>query len=259
MDMSAEGAQKIVKGVEIACDTVVGSASTSDAVIAQTVEAVRDVVVDLGVGETDVMPDVVSDVGSIEIVGSVAIGAKSVATTVSGCIADGAKPVDEAIASVLGADIGYVDARLMDPSTHEDFPPLQKIPRPLQGYDPTSYNVNLEEKWCDCGYFQAFKSPCHHAIAACNNCRRDYKNLVDPVYFLHSVCKVYEMEFPAIGSETECHGNQTWPTILPDPKFAGINLDVQLLQGFITQWTCLNESVQDNQNYVVIVGVLVIQ
>ncbi|KAL4309527.1 hypothetical protein GQ457_01G056250 [Hibiscus cannabinus] len=134
-----------------------------------------------------------------------------------------------------------------------------EIPRPLQGYDPTSYRVNLEEKWCDCGYFQALKSPCQHAIAACNNCRRDYKSLVDPVYFLHSVCKVYEMEFPAIGSETEWHSNQTWPTILPDPKFVGTNLDVQILQGFITQWTCLNESVQDNQNFVVIVDVLVIR
>ncbi|KAL4347549.1 hypothetical protein GQ457_17G024230 [Hibiscus cannabinus] len=95
---------------------------------------------------------------------------------------------------------------------------VTKIPRPLQGYDPTSYRVNLEEKWCDCGYFQALKSPCQHAIAACNNCRRDYKSLVDPVYFLHSVCKIYEMEFPAIGSETEWHSNQTWPTILPDPQ-----------------------------------------
>ncbi|KAL4369270.1 hypothetical protein GQ457_05G030160 [Hibiscus cannabinus] len=95
---------------------------------------------------------------------------------------------------------------------------VSEIPRPLQGYDPTSYRVNLEDKWCDCGYFQALKSPCQHAIAACSNSRRDYKNLVDPVYFLHSVCKVYEMEFPAIGSETEWHGNQTWPTILPDPQ-----------------------------------------
>ncbi|KAL4360827.1 hypothetical protein GQ457_04G010350 [Hibiscus cannabinus] len=95
---------------------------------------------------------------------------------------------------------------------------VTEIPRPLQGYDPTSYRVNLEEKWCDCGYFQALKSPCQHAIATCNNCRRDYKSLVDHVYFLHSVCKVYEMEFPAIGSETEWHSNQTWPTILPDPQ-----------------------------------------
>ncbi|KAK8552490.1 hypothetical protein V6N12_041083 [Hibiscus sabdariffa] len=77
---------------------------------------------------------------------------------------------------------------------------VSEIPRPLQGYDPTSYRVNLEEKWCGCGYFQALKSPCQHAIAVCNNSRRDYKNLVDPVYFLHSVRKVYEMEFPAIGS-----------------------------------------------------------
>ncbi|KAK9020427.1 hypothetical protein V6N11_010451 [Hibiscus sabdariffa] len=75
---------------------------------------------------------------------------------------------------------------------------VSEIPRPLQGYDPTSYRVNLEEKWCDYGYFQALKSPCQHAIAACSNSRRDYKNSVDPVYFLHSVCKVYEMEFPAI-------------------------------------------------------------
>ncbi|KAL4297690.1 hypothetical protein GQ457_12G017580 [Hibiscus cannabinus] len=95
---------------------------------------------------------------------------------------------------------------------------VSKIPRPLQGYDPTSYRVNLEEKWCDCGYFQALNSPCQHAIATCNNCRRDYKNLVDHVYFLHSVCKVYEVEFPTIGSQTEWHGNQTWPTILPDPQ-----------------------------------------
>ncbi|KAL4283027.1 hypothetical protein GQ457_16G019180 [Hibiscus cannabinus] len=95
---------------------------------------------------------------------------------------------------------------------------VSENPRPLQGYDPTSYHVNLEEKWCDCGYFQALKSQCQHAIASCSNSRRDYKNLVGPVYFLHSVCKVYEMEFPAIGSETEWHGNQTWPTILPDPQ-----------------------------------------
>ncbi|KAK8565106.1 hypothetical protein V6N12_058681 [Hibiscus sabdariffa] len=79
-----------------------------------------------------------------------------------------------------------------------------EIPRHLQGYDPTSYHVNLAEKWCDCGYFQALKSPCQHAIAACSNSRRDYKNLVDPVYFLHSVCKVYEMEFPAIGKKSFC-------------------------------------------------------
>ncbi|KAL4279150.1 hypothetical protein GQ457_03G014610 [Hibiscus cannabinus] len=57
-----------------------------------------------------------------------------------------------------------------------------------------------------------------HANAACNNSRRDYKNLVNHVYFLHSVCKVYEMEFPAIGKETEWHGNQIWPIILPDPQ-----------------------------------------
>ncbi|KAL4324965.1 hypothetical protein GQ457_11G029830 [Hibiscus cannabinus] len=40
---------------------------------------------------------------------------------------------------------------------------VSEIPRPLQGYDRTSYRVNLEEKWCDCGYFQALKSPCQHA------------------------------------------------------------------------------------------------
>ncbi|KAL4308038.1 hypothetical protein GQ457_01G014520 [Hibiscus cannabinus] len=95
---------------------------------------------------------------------------------------------------------------------------VSEISRPLQGYDPTLYRVNLEEKWCDCGYFQALKSPCQHAIATCSNCRRDYKNLVDLVYFLNSVCKVYEIEFPAIGSETEWYGNLTWPNILPDPQ-----------------------------------------
>ncbi|KAL4279851.1 hypothetical protein GQ457_03G014640 [Hibiscus cannabinus] len=95
---------------------------------------------------------------------------------------------------------------------------VSEIPLLLQGYDPTSYHVNLEEKWCDCGYFQALKSPCQHAIAACSNSRRDYKNLVDLVYIIHSVCKVYEMEFPTIGSETKWHGNQIWPTILPDPQ-----------------------------------------
>ncbi|KAK8556188.1 hypothetical protein V6N12_002601 [Hibiscus sabdariffa] len=44
---------------------------------------------------------------------------------------------------------------------------VAEIPRPLQGYDPTSYHVNLEEKWCDCGYFQALKSPCHCSMQQC--------------------------------------------------------------------------------------------
>ncbi|KAK9035245.1 hypothetical protein V6N11_077292 [Hibiscus sabdariffa] len=53
------------------------------------------------------------------------MSAKSVVAIVSGCIADGAKPVDEAPVSGLGANIGYDVARLMGCSTHEDFPPLQ--------------------------------------------------------------------------------------------------------------------------------------
>ncbi|KAE8656976.1 hypothetical protein F3Y22_tig00116997pilonHSYRG00720 [Hibiscus syriacus] len=50
--------------------------------------------------------------------------------------------------------------------------------------------VNLQERWCDCGFFQALKYPCSHVIAACSHSHLDYKNYVDPVYQLSQVFKL---------------------------------------------------------------------
>ncbi|KAE8715654.1 hypothetical protein F3Y22_tig00110162pilonHSYRG00103 [Hibiscus syriacus] len=94
---------------------------------------------------------------------------------------------------------------------------VTEMPRPLQGIEANSFRVNLQERWCDCGFFQALKYPCSHVIAACSHSHLDYKNYVDPVYQLSQVFKVYEFEFPPIGNERDPNEIQTWLTIVPDP------------------------------------------
>ncbi|KAE8653968.1 Remorin family protein isoform 3 [Hibiscus syriacus] len=66
---------------------------------------------------------------------------------------------------------------------------VTEMPRPLQGIEANSFRVNLQERWCDCGFFQALKYTCSHVIAACSHSHLDYKNYVDLVYQLSQVFK----------------------------------------------------------------------
>lgn len=77
--------------------------------------------------------------------------------------------------------------------------------------------VNLRDRQCDCGEFQAHKYPCSHVIAACSQVSRDYLAYVDPVYRLDNILNVYRSQFQPIG------GEERWPTVkgpvlVPNPS-----------------------------------------
>ena len=75
--------------------------------------------------------------------------------------------------------------------------------------------VNLRDRHCDCGEFQAFKLPCQHVIAACSKYRLDYFQFVDPVYRLDHIRNAYKTEFRLIGDEA-CWPPAEGPTLFAD-------------------------------------------
>ncbi|KAF7827633.1 uncharacterized protein G2W53_018797 [Senna tora] len=77
--------------------------------------------------------------------------------------------------------------------------------------------VNLRDKQCDCGEFQAHKYPCSHVIAACEYVSHDYLVYVDPVYRLETILNVYRSKFHPIGGEHHWP-TVTGPTLVPNPS-----------------------------------------
>ncbi|XP_045801383.1 uncharacterized protein LOC123895190 [Trifolium pratense] len=77
---------------------------------------------------------------------------------------------------------------------------------PREGRPKDTFKVHLEEKWCDCGKFQALHLPCSHVIAACFHAHLDYQVYIDDVFKVANVCRVYENTFQVV------QGQMYWPT-----------------------------------------------
>ncbi|XP_016195949.1 uncharacterized protein LOC107637004 [Arachis ipaensis] len=67
------------------------------------------------------------------------------------------------------------------------------------------FRVFLQQRRCDCGYFQTLHYPCAHALAACTHARLDWQCYVDDVYRVENVFRVYQMEFSPLPNE------EVWP------------------------------------------------
>ncbi|XP_057719828.1 uncharacterized protein LOC130934258 [Arachis stenosperma] len=76
----------------------------------------------------------------------------------------------------------------------------------VPGSRQQNYQVLLDERKCDCGYFQALHIHCRHVLAACSHARLDWKRFVHPVYHMESVFNIYRSEFRPIGHEDD------WPS-----------------------------------------------
>ncbi|XP_058775069.1 uncharacterized protein LOC131649320 [Vicia villosa] len=63
------------------------------------------------------------------------------------------------------------------------------------------YRVLLEERWCDCGKFQAFRMPCSHVIAACAHSHLDALALLSPIYKSETLLHVYNNGFAVVAKE----------------------------------------------------------
>ncbi|XP_061362412.1 uncharacterized protein LOC133306156 [Gastrolobium bilobum] len=65
----------------------------------------------------------------------------------------------------------------------------------------STFSVNLTDRKCQCGKFQAFKISCSHVIASCKKVALDVEQYVDPVFSVTSIMHVYSSPFLPIGSE----------------------------------------------------------
>ena len=81
-------------------------------------------------------------------------------------------------------------------------------------YDPTTYQygrcykVNLNDRTCDCGEFQAERLPCAHVFAACAKVSVDPSQFVDRIFRLETLMNIYNSGFHPIGDEAH------WPAIV---------------------------------------------
>ena len=76
--------------------------------------------------------------------------------------------------------------------------------------------VNLVERKCDCGEFQAEKYPCMHVVAGCASVGIDHSQYIDPVFMLETMKMAYSNEFLPIGDGTYWPQINS-PTLIPDP------------------------------------------
>ncbi|PPR85489.1 hypothetical protein GOBAR_AA35201 [Gossypium barbadense] len=65
------------------------------------------------------------------------------------------------------------------------------------------YRVHLRNRICDCGRFDAFRYPCAHVIAACQNLCLDPMSYVDEVYKLETMYNMWRYVFPSIPDERD--------------------------------------------------------
>jgi hypothetical protein len=89
---------------------------------------------------------------------------------------------------------------------------------PHEGRPIDHFALDLVQKSCNCGKFQALHLPCSHAIAACSKGRIPYQDYIHHVYTAASVYNVYENPFPVIPSKS------LWPTYEGDRVVARSSL-----------------------------------
>lgn len=82
---------------------------------------------------------------------------------------------------------------------------VKELTRPRTGRPASAFVVNLREKTCECGEFQALHYPCSHVIAACAKCNYDHMLFVDETFTVQNVFNTYMVEFPPLPTET------SWP------------------------------------------------
>ncbi|KAL4354968.1 hypothetical protein GQ457_06G016140 [Hibiscus cannabinus] len=88
-------------------------------------------------------------------------------------------------------------------SRHQNQFQVSEYSRPLERIVQNNYVVDLRHRTCDCGIFQTFKYLCAHIFAACTSVYFDVMTLVDSIYRLQTVFKVYRNKFPPIENERD--------------------------------------------------------
>lgn len=80
-----------------------------------------------------------------------------------------------------------------------------------------NFRVNLQERWCDCGEFQAHRLPCEHATAVCLTAYIDDKQYVDNIYRNETLDRAYEAEFEVLPHHDYWYDIPDYQ-LFPDPR-----------------------------------------
>ncbi|PPR82985.1 hypothetical protein GOBAR_AA37727 [Gossypium barbadense] len=92
-------------------------------------------------------------------------------------------------------------ARLMNVELYsrnlETFRVTEYISR-RSGIPPRSYGVDLRNRRCECGMFQALWYPCAHVVAACATYSLNVKQYINDVYTLERTLRIWGNEFPLL-------------------------------------------------------------
>ncbi|CAK8576875.1 unnamed protein product [Lathyrus sativus] len=80
------------------------------------------------------------------------------------------------------------------------------------GCSTGAFSVDLKNRWCDCGKFQAFHLPYSHLITTCSSIGQDYFIQIPEVFTVLNVFKVYNKSFLGLPHE------ENWP------KYEGFTL-----------------------------------
>ncbi|CAK8543299.1 unnamed protein product [Lathyrus sativus] len=89
---------------------------------------------------------------------------------------------------------------------------VQKKINQHDGRPTGTYSIDLRNRSCDCGKFQAFHLPCSHVIATCSSIQQDYTIHIPEVFTGLNVFKVYKESFLRLPHE------ENWP------KYEGFTL-----------------------------------
>ncbi|PPR88033.1 hypothetical protein GOBAR_AA32651 [Gossypium barbadense] len=66
------------------------------------------------------------------------------------------------------------------------------------GIPPRSYGVDLRNRRCECGMFQALRYPCAHVVAACATYSLNVEQYINDVCTLERTLRIWGNEFPVL-------------------------------------------------------------
>ena len=85
--------------------------------------------------------------------------------------------------------------------------------------DLSHIKVRLNDWWCYCDHFQAFRLSCRHVITVCSSCHLQMTTFHDPIYNLHTIRKACQVEFHPIRNK-DYWSTYTGPNFIFDPLHA---------------------------------------
>jgi len=94
---------------------------------------------------------------------------------------------------------------------------FKKYQPPIIVENPMSYNVRLNDWWCNYSHFKAFCLLCQHVIAVYSYSHLPLSSFINLVYVLHTINMTYQVQFHPLRNE-DYWSSYTRPNFILDPQ-----------------------------------------